>query len=130
MDTSVGKKVGAVRTVAVLVATLALVLVAALAAPSQADAHQTAGRTLIYVDGELVKSTKDDHFTYERRLSPGCHTVQVMQKRYGEIVSQSIRRYCSDEPTKLIVTVNDGSVSSTTSTVNTNHTSDDDTASN
>ena len=43
---------------------LSLALVVALAAPSQADAHQTAGRTLIYVDGELVRNTTDDHFTY------------------------------------------------------------------
>ncbi|MDP9486165.1 MAG: hypothetical protein M3Q49_10345 [Actinomycetota bacterium] len=125
MDTRIGQKIETARLALVALAMLSLVLVAALAAPERADAHQTAGRTLIYVDGELVKSTKDDHFTYERRLSPGCHTVQVMQKRYGEVVSQSIRRYCSDERTRLIVTVDDGSVSSKTVARSSDTTSDD-----
>ena len=97
---------------------LSLALVVALAAPSQADAHQTAGRTLIYVDGELVRNTTDDHFTFERRLSPGCHTVEVVQKRGGEVVSSSIRRFCSDEPTKPVVKVDHGSVSFSTYTIN------------
>ena len=104
---------------------LTLVLGAALAAPSQADAHQTAGRTLIYIDGELVKNTTDDHFTFERRLSPGCHALKVVQKRGGEVISRSIRRYCSEEPTRLIVTVDHGSVSSRTVARDNDTTSDD-----
>ncbi len=103
---------------------LSLALVAALAVAPQADAHQIAGRTLIYLDGELVKNTKDDHFTYERRLSPGCHTVEVVQKRGGEVVSSSIRRFCSDERTRLIVTVDDASVSSKTVARNNDTTSE------
>lgn len=106
-----------VRMALVVLAALTLVLVAALATPSQADAHQQAGRTLIFIDGERVKSTTDDHFTYSRRLSPGCHRVEVVQRRSGEVVSRSVRRYCSDEPTRLVVRVDDGSVSSTTRTI-------------
>lgn len=114
MDARQGRSVGAV---AFAVLALALVLAAALAAPSQADADQTAGRALIYIDGELVKNTKDNHFTFERRLSVGCHTVKVEQRRGGEVVSSSIRHFCSDERTKLIVEVDDGSVTSTTRTI-------------
>ncbi len=127
MDTRIGQKFETTRLALVALAMLSLVLVAALGSltPERADAHQTAGRTLIYVDGELVKSTKDDHFAYEKRLSPGCHTVKVVQKRGGEVISSSIRRFCSDEPTKLIVKVDDGSVSSTTRTVNSTNTTSD-----
>ncbi len=106
-----------VRMALVVLAALTLVLVAALATPSQADAHQQAGRTLIFIDGERVKSTTDDHFTYRQRLSPGCHTVAVEQRQGGEVISRSVRRFCSEEPTKLVVRVNDGSVSSTTTTI-------------
>ncbi len=123
-NTSQGR-IGAVRAVAVLLATLTLVLVAALAVAPQADAHQQAGRTLIYIDGNLVKSTKDDHFTFTRRLSPGCHGVEVVQKRGGEVVSRSVRRFCSGEPTRLIVKVDDGSVTSTTRTINSTNTTSD-----
>ncbi len=129
MDAANRGRIGAVRAVAVLVATLSLLLVVALAAPERADAHQQPGRTLIYVDGQLVKATKDNHFTYDRRLARGCHTVKVVQKRGGEVISRSFRRFCSSEPTRLIVKVDDGSVSSTTRTVNsTNTTSDSDSA--
>lgn len=118
MDASLGKKVGAVRTVAVLVATLSLVLLAALAAPKQADAHQTAGRTIIFVDGEVVKNTRDDHFVYRQRLAPGCHRVEVVQKSGGEVISRSaVGRYCSEEPTRLVVKVDHGSVSQRVETI-------------
>ncbi len=106
-----------VRTVLLTLATLVVALVAAAAVAPQADAHQTAGRTLIYIDGDLVKSTTDDHFTFTKRLAPGCHKVEVAQRRGGEVVSRSVRRYCSEEPTRLIVEVDDGSVSSTTRTI-------------
>jgi hypothetical protein len=56
---------------AALVAQLVATLVAAPVAPLRADAHQTVGRTLVYLDGELVKNTRDDHFTFERVLSAG-----------------------------------------------------------
>ncbi len=111
-------RMGAMRAVAVLLATLTLLLVAAVAVAEKADAHQTAGRVVIFIDGEKVKNTKDNHFTFERTLSPGCHTVKVVEKRGGQIVSQSIRRFCSDERTRLVVKVNDGSVSSTTYSTN------------
>ncbi len=122
MDTSGSARF--MRTALVVSVALLVALVSALAVGLQADAHETAGRTLIYVDGERVKATQDDHFVYRQRLSSGCHTIKVIQKRGGEIISQSIRRYCSGEPTKLIVKVDDGSVSSTTRTLNTNTTSD------
>ncbi len=117
------------RMALVMLLVLSLVMVATLAVAEKAEAHQTAGRTLIYLDSELVKSTRDDHFTYDRRLARGCHTVKVVQKRGGEVISRSFRRFCSSEPTRLIVKVDDGSVSSTTRTVNsTNTTSDSDSA--
>ncbi len=105
------------RVTLVVLAALALALVAAVAVAERADAHQQPGRTLIYLDGERVKSTQDDHFTYDRRLARGCHTVKVEQRQGGEVVFSSIMRFCSDEPTKLIVKVDDGSVSSTTRTI-------------
>ncbi len=117
MDTRQGKT-GAVRAVAVAVAALTLLLVATLAVAPQADAHQTAGRTVIYLDGEKVKATKDDHFTYRQRLSPGCHSVQVVQKRSGEVVSRSaVGRYCSEEPTRLVVEVDHSSVTQRVETI-------------
>ncbi len=116
MDTRIGT-IGLARMAAVALAALSLVLVVTLAVAEKAEAHQTAGRTLIYLDGELVKSTRDDHFTYDRRLARGCHTVKVVQRQGGEVVFSSIMRFCSDEPTKLIVKVDDGSVSSTTRTI-------------
>ncbi len=75
---------------------LSLALVAALAVAPQADAHQIAGRTLIYLDGELVKNTKDDHFTYERRLSPGCHTVELCR---SGVARSSLARSDASAPT-------------------------------
>ncbi len=116
MQVSLGKR-GAVRAVALLVAMLLAVLMVAALAAERAEAHQQPGRTLIYIDGELVRNTTDDHFTFERRLSPGCYRVEVIQKRGGEVISQSIRRFCSEEPTKLRVEVDDGSVTSTTRTI-------------
>ncbi len=95
-----------------------LVMVATLAAPERAEAHQQPGRTLIYVDGAFAKATKDDHFTYDRRLARGCHTVKVVQRQGGEVVFSSIMRFCSDERTRLIVKVDDGSVSSSTYSTN------------
>ena len=76
-----------------------------------------AARTLIYVDGELVKNTTNDHFVYRQRLAPGCHRVEVLQKRNGEVISRSVRRFCSDSRSRLIVEMNDGSVTTTTRTV-------------
>lgn len=107
---------GAVRAVTVLFAVLALLVAAALAAPSRADAHQQAGRTLIYIDGDLVKNTADDHFVHERGLSSGCHRVEVVQRRGGEVISRSVRRFCSDERARLVVEVDDGSITTTTRT--------------
>ncbi len=49
----------------------------------------------------------------------------VAQKRGGEVISSSIRRFCSDEPTRLIVKVDDGSVNSTTRTVSSTSTTSD-----
>ncbi len=118
MDTRIGQKIETTRLALVALAMLSLVLVAALASPERADAHQIAGRTLIYIDGELVKNTKDNHFTFKRRLSPGCHAVKVVEKRGGEVISHSFRRFCSSEPTRLIVKVDDGSVSSSTYSTN------------
>ncbi len=111
MDT---RTLGLTRLALVLVATLMLAMVATVAVAEKADAHQTAGRVVIYIDGEKVKNTRDDHFVYRQRLAPGCHTVEVVQKRGGEVISRSFRRFCSDEPTSLIVKVDDGSVSTTT----------------
>lgn len=105
------------RMALVMLLVLSLVMVATLTAPERAEAHQQPGRTLIYVDGALAKATKDDHFTYDRRLARGCHTVKVVQRQGGEVVFSSIMRFCSDERTRLIVKVDDGSVSSTTRTI-------------
>ncbi len=116
-NTSQGR-IGAVRAAAVLLATLTLLLVVALAAPERADAHQQPGRTLIYVDGQLVKATKDDQFVYRQRLAPGCHRVEVVQKRGGEVVSRSaVGRYCSEEPTRLVVEVDHSSVTQRVETI-------------
>ncbi len=106
------------RMVLAMMLTLSLMMVSAVAVAQKAEAHQQPGRTLIYIDGELVRNKTDDHFTFERRLSPGCHTVKVVQKRNGEVISRSIRRFCSDERTRLIVEVDHGSVSSSTYSTN------------
>ena len=100
-----------------VLAALSVMAAAALAAPSQAEAHQTAGSTLIYVDGNLVKRTSDDHFTYSKILEPGCHNIKVVSRADGERVVQR-KHTCLGERAELTVTVNDGNVSSS---VTTNH---------
>ncbi len=105
---------GAVRAAAVLGTALSLMLVAALAAPSTAEAHQQAGRTQIYVDGDIAKNTGDDHFTYRQRLSPGCHTVKVVQRRGGNVVGVYEQRECTRGRSILEVGVNHSSVEITT----------------
>ncbi len=104
------------RLALVMLAALALLLVAVLATPTRADAHQTAGRTLIYIDGELVKKTQDDHFTFERRLSRGCHTVKVVQKQGGDVTTQQTSRVCSDDGSRVVVEVDDNNVRTRVST--------------
>ena len=100
------------RLAMVALAALAVALVAALAmAPQEAQAHQTKGRTLVYIDGELVKSTKDEHFTVRRTLSRGCHTAQVLYKREGRVVSRTDYRGCGNSPFRLTIEVDDGGVS-------------------
>lgn len=116
METRLGET-GVLRLVVVTLAALSLMLVAALAAPLQeADAHQIAGRTLIYIDGELVKKTQDDHFTFERRLSRGCHTVKVVQRQGGDVTTQQTSRVCSDDGSRVVVEVDDNNVRTRVST--------------
>jgi hypothetical protein len=100
-----------------LVLTVALVMAAmVLATPTtkEVDAHSTPWVTRIFVDGELVKRTPDDHFTYTQRLAPGCYTVKVVRRNGGGTVIRTENRFCSDEVSKLVVKVNDRSVSTTT----------------
>ena len=113
------------KMVLLVVVAFSLMMVAALAVAPKADAHQTAGRTNIYIDRCCFIKTTDDHFTFKYDLSSGYHTVKVVRKQGGEVISQSIRRYCSEEPTKLIVTVDHGSVSSKTIARDNDTTSDD-----
>ena len=98
---------------AVLLAALSMLVAAVFAAP-QAEAHQTPGRTIIAVDGNQVRSTRDNHFTYERPLSPGCHTIRVVQRQGGNVVSASQQRACSRSRTLLEVQVDDSDVQITT----------------
>ena len=97
------------RTAAVVLAAVSVLLVAAVAAPS-AEAHQRAGRTVISVDGEQVKNTRDDHFTYRQTLSPGCHRVEVVQRQGGN-VSAAGQRECSRSRSVLTVEVDHADVS-------------------
>ena len=101
------------RAAAVVLAALSMLLVAAAAAPS-AEAHQRAGRTVISVDDEQVKNTRDDHFTYRRTLSPGCHRVEVVQRQVGDVVNASQQRACSRSRTLLEAEVDDSDVQITT----------------
>jgi uncharacterized protein YdeI (BOF family) len=103
------------RLAVVALIALGLLMATALTAPTRADAHQTAGNTRIFVDGELVKQTRDDHFTYTKILSPGCHEIRVVQ-RTGDTRSVTESTECSVESTKLTVGVDHGSVSVSTTT--------------
>ncbi|MDP9485605.1 MAG: hypothetical protein M3Q49_07420 [Actinomycetota bacterium] len=106
------------RMVLAMMLALSLMMVSAVAVAQKATAHQQPGRTLILVDGEVVKAAKDEHFTYRQRLAPGCHRVEVVRKQGGEVVSRSVvGRYCSEEPTRLIVRVDDERVTSTVRTI-------------
>jgi len=105
---------GLVRLAMVILAALTLVLVAAMTAPTRADAHEQAGRTLIYVDGDLAKNTRDDHFAFRRTLSPGCHNVRVVQSRGGNVVGVYEQRECSRGRSVLEVKVDHSSVEITT----------------
>ena len=114
VDTRIGT-VGVLRLAVVLLMALALLMAAALAVPTRADAHQTAGSAMIFIDGELVKQTRDDHFTYTKVLSPGCHEVRVV-RRAGDGRSVTEISGCSDERTKLTVRVDHRSVSTSSTT--------------
>ena len=114
MDTRIGTARVPRLAVMALIA-LALVMAAALTAPTRADAHQTAGNTSIFIDGELVKQTRDDHFTFTKILSPGCHEIRVVQ-RTGNSRSATESTECFDERTKLTVRVDHSSVSTSTTT--------------
>ena len=113
------------KMVLLVLAAISLMMVVALGTAPKAGAHQTAGRTNIYFDRCCFIKTTDDHFTFKYDLSSGCHTVKVVPKQGGEVISQSIRRSCSDEPTKLIVTLDHGSVSLQTIASDNDTTSDD-----
>lgn len=109
------EKTGTARTLAaVLLAALSVLVVAAVAAPP-AEAHQTPGRTTVSVDGNVVKNTRNNHFTVERVFSPGCHSVEVVQRRGGDVVSDSRQRECSKSRTILEVGVDDSNVQVRTS---------------
>lgn len=118
MDTRIGKT-GMVRLVVVA---LSLMLVAAFAVAPKADAHQTEGSsTSIYVDGNLVKSTSDDHFTYSKILKPGCHSIRVVSRETNDEGTvqktvQSKSTSCVNERAKLTVRVSDGNVFSSVTT--------------
>lgn len=115
MDTKIGKT-GVLRLVAVALVAFSLLIATAIATPTQAEAHQTAGsRTAIYVDGDLVKRTSDAHFAHSKILKPGCHNVKVVSREDSERVVQR-KHNCVNERAKLTVTVNDGNVSSTVTT--------------
>jgi hypothetical protein len=89
---------------------VSLLLAATIATPTQADAHSIPGATKIYVDGELVKNTPRDHFTYTQELSAGCHTVKVVRTTSSSS-STTRDRFCSEESSTLVVEVNDNNVS-------------------
>jgi hypothetical protein len=106
---------GVVRLVVMaLMACSMLLMVMALATSTPAEAHSTAGATRIYVDGELVVNTPDDHLTYTQVLGPGCHDVRVV-RRVGDSVRQvSQQHQCSSGTTQLTVRVNHNSISVST----------------
>lgn len=120
MDTRIGKT-GMVRLVVVALVALSLMLVAAFAVAPKADAHQTEGSsTSIYVDGNLVKSTSDDHFTYSKILKPGCHSIRVVSRETNDegTVQRTVqsKNTCVNERAKLTVRVSDGNVFSSVTT--------------
>lgn len=103
-----GRRYGVVRAVALVVAVLSLLLVVALAAPEKADAHQIAGRTVIYLDGKKIFATKDDHFVYRRKLvRDGCHHARAVQKQQSDVTLTVSSSSCSDAPSHLVVSVDD-----------------------
>jgi hypothetical protein len=100
---------GVVRLVVMALMACSVLMVMALATSTPADAHNTAVVTRIYVDGELVVNTRDDHVTYTQVLGPGCHDVRVV-RRVGDSVRQvSQQHQCSSGTTQLTVTVNHNS---------------------
>ena len=101
---------GVVSLVVMALMACSVLMVMALATSTPADAQSTAGVTRIYVDGELVANTGDDHFTYTRELGPGCHDVRVVQG-VGDSVRQVSQQQCSSGSTRLTVRVDDDSVS-------------------
>ena len=66
--------------------------------------------TRIYVDGTLIKSTKDTTFTYKTLLQKGCHKVRVVQFSAGEVVRKQMNSTCVNQKSTLIVEVNGHSV--------------------
>ncbi len=112
MDTNANRG-GSVRAVGMLLAVL-LLLAVTLAMAGKAEAHQTAGRTVISVDGEVVKNTRDDHFAFRRNLSPGCHQVKVVQRRGGNVYAVYQQRECSRGQSVLTVKVDHSNVSIST----------------
>lgn len=81
MDARQGRSVGAVRAVALLVATLTLLLVAALAVAPKADAHQTAGRVLLLSRGRYApEHVKGASFRFPQcrgNETPGTRPAQL-----------------------------------------------------
>jgi hypothetical protein len=111
VDTRIGTA-GVPRFAVVALMALSLLMAAALAAPTRADAHQTAGTsTQIFIDGKSVLLTPDDHFVYTRVLSRGCHDVRVVQRRHSATPVAQEQSSCSKKATTLTITVNDRSVS-------------------
>jgi hypothetical protein len=114
---------GVVRLVVMALMACSVLMVMALATSTPADAQSTAGVTRIYVDGELVANTGDDHFTYTRVLGPGCHDVRV-ERRVGDSVRQvSQQQQCSSGSTRLTVRVDDDSVSVSMTSISTSSSS-------
>jgi hypothetical protein len=110
---------GVVRLVVMALMACSVLMVMALATSTPADAQSTAGVTRIYVDGELVANTGDDHFTYTRVLGPGCHDVRVEQGVGDSVRQVSQQQQCSSGSTRLTVRVDDDSVSVSMTTIST-----------
>jgi hypothetical protein len=102
---------GVLRFAVVALMALSLLMAATLAAPTRADAHQTAGSTRIFIDGKRVLLTPDDHFTFTKVLSRGCHDVRVVQWRHGHKTLSQGQSNCSKKRTTLTIAVNHKSVS-------------------